>query len=75
MQIEGIIKQLSTAGEHEKIAAVIGLLTSDFAMSPQANHRKVGLNRFYSCSSSCCCCCWRCRCGGSDLLISMPFCG
>ncbi|KAK1651929.1 hypothetical protein QYE76_069734 [Lolium multiflorum] len=43
LEIEGIVKQLSTAGEHEKIAAVIGLLTSDFAMSPQANHRKGGL--------------------------------
>jgi hypothetical protein len=74
MQIEGIIKQLSTAGEHEKIAAVIGLLTSDFAMSPQANHRKVGLNRFYSLFLLLLVLAVPVG-GGSDLLISMPFCG
>ncbi|EMS46545.1 Protein VAC14-like protein [Triticum urartu] len=43
LEIEGIVKQLSTAGEHDKIAAVIGLLTNDFTYSPQANHRKGGL--------------------------------
>ncbi|CAM0872066.1 unnamed protein product [Alopecurus aequalis] len=43
LEIEGIVKQLSTAGEHEKIAAVIGLLTTDFIESPMANHRKGGL--------------------------------
>ncbi|CAM0872065.1 unnamed protein product [Alopecurus aequalis] len=42
LEIEGIVKQLSTAGEHEKIAAVIGLLTTDFIESPMANHRKQG---------------------------------
>ncbi|KAF7049947.1 hypothetical protein CFC21_058387 [Triticum aestivum] len=42
LEIEGIVKQLSTAGEHDKIAAVIGLLTNDFTYSPQANHRKQG---------------------------------
>jgi hypothetical protein len=47
-QIEGIVKQLSTAGEHEKIAAVIFLLTNDFANSPQANHRKVCLDSLLS---------------------------
>ena len=36
------MKQLSTAGEHDKIAAVISLLTNEFTFSPQANHRKVG---------------------------------
>lgn len=41
VQIEGIVKQLATAGEHEKISAVIQLLTNDFTYSPQANHRKV----------------------------------
>ncbi|CAM0951079.1 unnamed protein product [Alopecurus aequalis] len=41
LDIERIVKQLSTAGE---IAAVIGMLTTDFIMSPppQANHRKQG---------------------------------
>jgi vacuole morphology and inheritance protein 14 len=33
LQIEGIVKQLSMAEEHEKIAAVIFLLTHDFANS------------------------------------------
>lgn len=35
------MKQLASAGDHEKITAVINLLTNDFTMSPQANHRKV----------------------------------
>ena len=43
VQIEGIVKQLATAGEHEKISAVILLLTHDYTYSPQANHRKVCL--------------------------------
>uniref|UniRef100_A0A0E0KAQ1 Vacuolar protein 14 C-terminal Fig4-binding domain-containing protein n=1 Tax=Oryza punctata TaxID=4537 RepID=A0A0E0KAQ1_ORYPU len=43
LEIEGIVKQLATAGEHDKISAVIALLTNDFTMSPQANHRKGGL--------------------------------
>ncbi|GJN08604.1 hypothetical protein PR202_ga26543 [Eleusine coracana subsp. coracana] len=43
LEIEGIVKQLATAGEHEKISAVIQLLTHDFTYSPQANHRKGGL--------------------------------
>ena len=29
------------AGDHEKITAVINLLTTEFTHSPQANHRKV----------------------------------
>jgi vacuole morphology and inheritance protein 14 len=44
VQIEGIVKQLATAGEHEKISVVIQLLTNDFTFSPQANHRKVSNN-------------------------------
>lgn len=43
LEIEGIVKQLATAGEHEKISAVISLLINDFTYSPQANHRKGGL--------------------------------
>ncbi|KAL6648540.1 hypothetical protein ACP70R_012764 [Stipagrostis hirtigluma subsp. patula] len=43
LEIEGIVKQLATAGEHEKISAVISLLTNDYTYSPQANHRKGGL--------------------------------
>uniref|UniRef100_A0A804UKM9 Vacuolar protein 14 C-terminal Fig4-binding domain-containing protein n=1 Tax=Zea mays TaxID=4577 RepID=A0A804UKM9_MAIZE len=42
LEIEGIVKQLATFGEHEKISAVISLLTNDFTYSPQANHRKQG---------------------------------
>ncbi|XP_052148456.1 protein VAC14 homolog isoform X1 [Oryza glaberrima] len=42
LEIEGIVKQLATSGEHDKISAVIALLTNDFTMSPQANHRKQG---------------------------------
>ncbi|XP_062196987.1 protein VAC14 homolog [Phragmites australis] len=46
LEIEGIVKQLTTAGEHEKISTVISLLTNDFTYSPQANHQKVCLNRY-----------------------------
>lgn len=35
------MKQLATAGDHERISAVINLLTAEFTYSPQANHRKV----------------------------------
>ncbi|TXG57046.1 hypothetical protein EZV62_018359 [Acer yangbiense] len=35
--------ELALAGDHEKISAVINLLTTDFTYSPQANHRKGGL--------------------------------
>lgn len=40
-QVEGVVRQLTTAGDHERISAVINVLTNDFALSPQANHRKV----------------------------------
>ncbi|ONL95234.1 Protein VAC14-like protein [Zea mays] len=43
LEIEGIVKQLAMAGEHERISAVISLLTNDFTYSPQTNHRKGGL--------------------------------
>ncbi|PKA55629.1 Protein VAC14 like [Apostasia shenzhenica] len=43
LEIEGIVKQLAQAGEHEKITAVVNLLVTDFTYSPQANHRKGGL--------------------------------
>ncbi|KAK3222217.1 hypothetical protein Dsin_009242 [Dipteronia sinensis] len=43
LEVEGIVKQLALAGDHEKISAVINLLTTDFTYSPQANHRKGGL--------------------------------
>lgn len=35
------MKQLASAGDHDKITAVITLLTTEFTYSPQANHRKV----------------------------------
>ncbi|CAM6095577.1 unnamed protein product [Calypogeia fissa] len=43
LEVEGIVKSLTTAGEHERIAGVINILIHDFALSPQANHRKGGL--------------------------------
>ncbi|KAK1313086.1 hypothetical protein QJS10_CPA06g02091 [Acorus calamus] len=43
LELEGIVKQLALAGEHEKITSVIHLLTTEFTYSPQANHRKGGL--------------------------------
>ncbi|XP_021843225.2 protein VAC14 homolog [Spinacia oleracea] len=43
LEVEGIVKQLATAADREKISAVINLLTEEFTYSPQANHRKGGL--------------------------------
>ncbi|XP_039124934.1 protein VAC14 homolog isoform X2 [Dioscorea cayenensis subsp. rotundata] len=43
LEIEGIVKQLTIAGEHDKITAIINLLTTEFTYSQQANHRKGGL--------------------------------
>ncbi|XP_057445520.1 protein VAC14 homolog [Lotus japonicus] len=43
LEVEGILKQLATAGDHDKITAVINLLTTEYTYSPQANHRKGGL--------------------------------
>uniref|UniRef100_A0A1D1ZJJ1 Protein VAC14 n=1 Tax=Anthurium amnicola TaxID=1678845 RepID=A0A1D1ZJJ1_9ARAE len=43
LEVEGIVKQLASAGEHDKITSVINLLTSEFTNSPLANHRKGGL--------------------------------
>ncbi|XP_028113946.1 RNA polymerase sigma factor sigA-like isoform X3 [Camellia sinensis] len=41
LEIEGIVKQLAAAGEHDKITAVINLLANEFTYSAQVNHRKV----------------------------------
>ncbi|THG07657.1 hypothetical protein TEA_024229 [Camellia sinensis var. sinensis] len=43
LEIEGIVKQLAAAGEHNKITAVINLLANEFTYSAQVNHRKGGL--------------------------------
>ncbi|PIN04964.1 hypothetical protein CDL12_22502 [Handroanthus impetiginosus] len=43
LEVEGIVKQLAIAGDHDKITAVINLLTNEYAYSAQANHRKGGL--------------------------------
>ncbi|XVF85444.1 hypothetical protein PTKIN_Ptkin17bG0118700 [Pterospermum kingtungense] len=43
LEVEGIVKQLASSGDHEKISAVINLLTTEYTFSPQANHRKGGL--------------------------------
>ncbi|KAI7978919.1 hypothetical protein LOK49_Contig630G00001 [Camellia lanceoleosa] len=43
LEVEGIVKQLAAAGDHDKITAVINLLTTEFTNSSQANHRKGGL--------------------------------
>ncbi|KVI05441.1 Armadillo-like helical [Cynara cardunculus var. scolymus] len=43
LEVEGIVKQLTVAGDHDKITAVINLLTHEYTYSPQANHRKGGL--------------------------------
>ncbi|XP_043706317.1 protein VAC14 homolog [Telopea speciosissima] len=43
LEVEGIVKQLAVAGDHDKISTVIKVLTTEFTYSPQANHRKGGL--------------------------------
>ncbi|GLJ48313.1 hypothetical protein SUGI_1019740 [Cryptomeria japonica] len=43
LELEGVIKNLTAVGDHEKISAIINVLTNEFALSPQANHRKGGL--------------------------------
>ncbi|KAK7348916.1 hypothetical protein VNO80_23689 [Phaseolus coccineus] len=43
LEVEGIVKQLASSGDHDRIIAVINLLTNEFTYSPQANHRKGGL--------------------------------
>ncbi|KAG8382697.1 hypothetical protein BUALT_Bualt05G0104400 [Buddleja alternifolia] len=43
LEVEGIVKQLAVAGDHDKITAVINLLANEYTYSPQANHRKGGL--------------------------------
>ncbi|KAK6122277.1 hypothetical protein DH2020_043978 [Rehmannia glutinosa] len=43
LEVEGIVKQLASTNDHEKIAAVINLLANEYTYSPQANHRKGGL--------------------------------
>jgi vacuole morphology and inheritance protein 14 len=47
-QVEGVVKNLAAQGETEKVSALINVLINDFAMSPQANHRKVS-------PPKCCC--------------------
>ncbi|XP_028785293.1 protein VAC14 homolog [Neltuma alba] len=43
LEVEGVVKQLAVAGDHDKITAVINLLVTDYTFSPQANQRKGGL--------------------------------
>lgn len=43
LEVEGVVKQLTAVGDHDKINAVINLLTREFTDSSQANHRKGGL--------------------------------
>ncbi|KAL6543856.1 PtdIns(3,5)P(2) sythesis regulation factor [Orobanche gracilis] len=43
LEVEGIVKQLAMAGDHDTITAVINLLANEYTYSPQANHRKGGL--------------------------------
>ncbi|KMZ69626.1 VAC14-like protein [Zostera marina] len=43
LELEGIVKSLCIAGDHEKVTALVKLLTREFTQSPQSNHRKGGL--------------------------------
>lgn len=41
LEVEQIVKRLAAAAETGKISAIIDKLISEYAFSPQANHRKV----------------------------------
>ncbi|CAN4090467.1 unnamed protein product [Withania somnifera] len=43
LELEGIVKHLTSAGDHDKINAVISLLSQEYTYSPQAHNRKGGL--------------------------------
>ncbi|KAF3320141.1 protein VAC14 isoform X1 [Carex littledalei] len=43
LEIEGITKKLAASGDHDKIAALIKMLTDDFTYSAQVHNRKGGL--------------------------------
>ncbi|KAL7586671.1 hypothetical protein Lser_V15G37282 [Lactuca serriola] len=43
LELEGIVKQLTVAGDHDRINALINLLTHEFTFSNQTSHRKGGL--------------------------------
>lgn len=57
LEVEQIVKRLAAAGDTAKISSIIDKLISEFAFSPQANHRKVTLTRLHcsriSCGSAC----------------------
>uniref|UniRef100_A0A3Q7FZA7 EF-hand domain-containing protein n=2 Tax=Solanum lycopersicum TaxID=4081 RepID=A0A3Q7FZA7_SOLLC len=40
LELEGIVKHLTSAGDHDKITAVISLLSQEYTYSPQAHNRK-----------------------------------
>ncbi|KFK33938.1 hypothetical protein AALP_AA5G081100 [Arabis alpina] len=40
LDLENIVKSLTSAGDHDKISKVIEMLIKEFAKSPQPNHRK-----------------------------------
>eukprot|EP00879_Flechtneria_rotunda_P011564 GHRR01012079.1.p1 GENE.GHRR01012079.1~~GHRR01012079.1.p1 ORF type:complete len:108 (+),score=27.15 GHRR01012079.1:424-747(+) len=41
LEVEQIVKRLAATGDTTKISAIIDKLISEYAFSPQANHRKV----------------------------------
>ncbi|KAF3594774.1 hypothetical protein DY000_02024948, partial [Brassica cretica] len=43
LEIENTVKNLTSAGDHEKLSKVIDILVKEFAKSPQPNHRKGGV--------------------------------
>ncbi|XP_055802720.1 protein VAC14 homolog isoform X1 [Solanum dulcamara] len=40
LELEGIVKHLTSVGDHDKINAVISLLSQEYTYSPQAHNRK-----------------------------------
>ncbi|KAL4586245.1 hypothetical protein LXL04_010880 [Taraxacum kok-saghyz] len=41
LEVEGLVKQLPSAGEHDKIDAIVNLLTYKFSWSNKTNHQSI----------------------------------
>ncbi|CAK8579634.1 unnamed protein product [Lathyrus sativus] len=43
LEVENVVKLLTSCGDHDRIVSLINSLTTEFTYSPQPNHRKGGL--------------------------------
>ena len=40
MEVEGVVRTLTTTGDHEKLSEIITMMAHEFALSPKENHQK-----------------------------------